>query len=119
MYQYIKGTTIHSEEHMLSATEIARVLDIYHSNPNKLTPNSRLISAVVTEYQKAIKDCSEYYYMGGRTLRVFPKDIWVPAIRMFLAKQENEPCLKIEDMYVYTCSINNKKYNYLIKKETK
>lgn len=72
-YKYIKGTTIVSDERMLSAYEIADKYDLL--TPNDFKPNEELIESIIDSYmiQHNYKE-SEYYYVekNMRIYRVYP-----------------------------------------------
>ena len=72
MYKYIKGTTILSEEHMLSASEIA---EKYHLETLDGKPNEELIIFLIDNYMRDhnYKE-SEYYYVEKdmHIYRVYP-----------------------------------------------
>lgn len=84
MYKYLKGKEFTSEEHMLSCTEIASMYCLKHCSSKK--PHSSLVSRVIKDYinSRNIK-VDEIWYLGGRhAMRVYPEEIWKPALNNFV-----------------------------------
>lgn len=83
MYEYIKGKKIQTEEHMLSASEIAVMYGIQTENKQ---PHSLMIAAILREYvNKTNLNIAEYYYPHSKgCMRVYPKLLWKPAMSDFM-----------------------------------
>ena len=83
MYEYIKGSKVQLEEHMLSATEIASTIGVVTENNR---PHGLLVSAIIRDYiYKNNLQTSEYYYVYDKgCMRVYPKEIWKKATSAFV-----------------------------------
>lgn len=83
MYEYIKGKKIQTEEHMLSASEIAVMYGIQTENKQ---PHSLMIAAILREYvNKTNLNIAEYYYPHSKgCMRVYPELLWKPAMSDFM-----------------------------------
>ena len=59
-YKYIKGHEVVMDEHMLSATELAKIYGLYTLNNN---PNGLLVTRILADYVSSNNlNVSEYYY---------------------------------------------------------
>ena len=87
MYKYIKGHEVLVDEHMLSATELAKIYGLYTSNGN---PNGILVRQVLLDYVKDTKlNISEYYYPHGHgVMRVYPQILYDRALSEFVFNLE-------------------------------
>ena len=87
MYKYIKGREVLVDEHMLSATELAKIYGLYTSNGN---PNGILVRQVLLDYVKDTKlNISEYYYPHGHgVMRVYPQILYDRALSEFVFNLE-------------------------------
>jgi hypothetical protein len=96
MYKYIKGKEVLMEEHMLSATELAKQFGLYTVNGN---PNGLLVSNVLADYVKNNNlNISDYYYPHGHgVMRVYPSIVYYKALNDFVFDLEE-----------------NTEYNYVI-----
>lgn len=83
MYEYIKGHKVLMEEHMLSATELAKMFGLYTLNNN---PNGLLVSCILADYVKDNNlNISEYYYPHGHgVMRVYPSIVYQKALSDFV-----------------------------------
>lgn len=108
MYQYIKGHKTLMEEHMLSATELAKMFGLYTLNNN---PNGLLVSCVLANYIKNNNlNVSEYYYPHSRgVMRVYPSIIYQKALNDFVFD------LVEETEYTYIDKDNKRKIGYKYK----
>ena len=107
MYKYIKGHEVLMEEHMLSATEIAKAYGFYTPN-NK--PHAKLITKIIADYTKDKENIYEYYYPYSRgIMRVYPHDVYESALLCF------NPYLIENQEYKYVCS-DGKKIKFKCKK---
>lgn len=112
MYTYYKA--VKTEEHMLYPTEIAELAGLYSLSGK---PATMLVSAILSEYISNIEGYEQYYYLikGGKQNKVYPKNVYVPAIVNFLSKLINqygeEMPLEIQKR------VGDKNYNFKIKLE--
>lgn len=83
MFTYYKA--VEKEEHMLFAKEIT---ELYQYNGKKFT--SQKISNIISGYVKANKISYEqlYYETGYGLCKVYPFDIYDPAMKWYLKKIE-------------------------------
>lgn len=101
MYEYyIKAV---SEEHMLYLKEIAIRYGLYSS---KGTPHSRLITAIMNEYQLIQKTTYPEIYWSGNLYRVWPHEQYDPAMKWFV------DIVKRTNVTQYTFS-DGKTYNFI------
>ena len=82
VYEYIKGQTITSTEHMLSATELAKCYGLYTLNNN---PNGMLVTNILADYiENNNINVAEYYYPHSKgCMRVYSAHIYHPALLDF------------------------------------
>ena len=101
-YEYVKGETFISEEHMLSCTEIAQMFGICYSKENS-KPYGRVVTSAIKDYVKRRNlKTYEFYYIGGRrALRVYPSELYLPAMKEFIFMN------KLVTEGEYTCSFEN------------
>lgn len=111
MYEYIKGRKVLEEEHMLSATELAKASGLYTLNNN---PNGVLVTHILADYVKRINlNVSEYYYPHSRgIMRVYPSIVYERSLNEFIFNLENGN----QYSYVITdANGNKKKINYIFR----
>lgn len=82
-YRYIKGHEVFMEEHMLSATELAKLFGLYTLNNN---PNGLLVSHILADYVRDSNlNVSEYYYPHGHgVMRVYPSIVYQKVLNDFV-----------------------------------
>ena len=112
MYEYIKGNKIQSNEHMLSASEIATM---YGIQTEKGKPHSLMITAILKEYvNKTNLNVAEYYYPHGKgCMRVYPELLWKPAMSNFMYYNDTD----IKEINVYKIDSDKRKFVYIINKK--
>lgn len=83
MYKYIQGKEVLLKEHMLSATELAKVYGLYTLNNN---PNGFLVSRILADYiSDKNLNIAEYYYPHSRgVMRVYPAIVYDAALSNFV-----------------------------------
>lgn len=111
MYKYIKGHEVLIEEHMLSATELAKMFGLYTLNNN---PNGFLVSCILADY---IKDSNlniyDYYYPHSRgVMRVYPSIVYDKVLYNFVFDLEENK----EYVYVTRNGDRKSKINYKYKR---
>lgn len=111
MYKYIKGHEEFAEEHMLSATELARAYGLYTLNNN---PNGLLVCKILAEYvrNKNLNIADYFYPHAHGVMRVYPEMVYdVPLTNFTFNLEENKE-------YYYVSIENDKKskINYKYKK---
>ena len=86
-YKYIKGHEIVMDEHMLSATELAKIYGLYTLNNN---PNGLLVTRILADYVSSNNlNVSEYYYPHRQgVMRVYPSFIYEKALTDFVFRLE-------------------------------
>ena len=113
MYTYYKK--IEKEEHMLYASEIALMFNLYSVNDK---PATNFVSALLGEYIKDNKlEEDQLYYVTskGFVTKVYPKDIYFKAIKKLkheLYEEYKETLLECETL---TKKVGNTKYEFKIK----
>lgn len=109
-YKYIKGREVLMDEHMLSATELAKIYGLFTLNNN---PNGLLVTRILADYiSNNNLNVSEYYYPHRQgVMRVYPSFIYEKALRDFV--------FRLEDGQKYVYIVDNKdekrKINYKYK----
>ena len=106
MYIYYKK--VESGEHMMFATEIAAMFGIVTA---KDKPNSILVGFIIQNYIKSISNLNEpLYFKGFRGMtRVYSKEMYIPAIALFL---EKEPYINKDKNDIKIYLVNGKHYNF-------
>ena len=101
-YKYIKGHEVVMDEHMLSATELAKIYGLYTLNNN---PNGLLVTRILADYVSSNNlNVSEYYYPHKQgVMRVYPSFIYEKALTDFVFRLEDEK------EYVYIVDNRNEK----------
>lgn len=99
MYKYIEGKEVLMQEHMLSATELAKLYGLLTVNNN---PNGMLVCMILSDYVKDIEFPEYYYPHGHGVMRVYPSIIYDKALSNFIAN------LKEGEKYTYTINGNQK-----------
>lgn len=113
MYTYYKE--VKSKEHMLYTTEIAQLAGIYSI---KDKPAVALVREILNDYISTLDNYEQCYYLSGgynRKNKVYPKDIYVPAIINFFVKINEEHGENIPP--TLTAKYKNKNYVYKIKQD--
>lgn len=112
MYEYIKGSKVLMEEHMLSATELAKTYGLYTLNNN---PNGLLVCCILADYVEANNlNIAEYYYPHGRgVMRVYPSLVYRKVLTDFVFDLEED----VEYTYVTKNKRDKRKINYKFKKQ--
>lgn len=89
MYKYIKGKEVLMEEHMLSATELAKQFGLYTVNGK---PNGMLVTNILADYVKNSNlNVSDYYYPHGHgVMRVYPSIVYLKALNDFVFDLEED-----------------------------
>lgn len=99
-YYYIEQ----NEEHMLFASEIAKLFGIYSSNGNY---HSVFVSKYIDDYiiNKNIKDYKQLYYMTSKKtfIKVYPKCIYLEVIKKLIKEMP-------EKNLIYEFILDNKKF---------
>ena len=110
-YKYIKGHEIVMDEHMLSATELAKIYGLYTLNNN---PNGLLVTRILADYVSSNNlNVSEYYYPHRQgVMRVYPSFIYEKALTDFVFRLEEDK----EYVYIVDNSNEKRKINYKFKK---
>lgn len=95
------------EEHMLSATELAKMYGLYTLNNN---PNGLLVYHILATYVKDSNlNISEYYYPHGRgVMRVYPSIVYTKPLMDFVFDLEENK----EYIYVANTPQGKSKINY-------
>jgi hypothetical protein len=101
MYKYIKGKEVLVDEHMLSATELAKQFGLLTVNNN---PNGLLVCQILSDYVKDSNlNISDYFYPHGHgVMRVYPFMVYDKALREFVFDLEE-----------------NKEYTYIVRDNVK
>ena len=92
-----------NEEHMLFASEIAKLFGIYSSNNNC---HFVFISKYIDDYiNKNIKDYKQLYYMTSKKtfIKVYPKYIYLEVIKKLIKEMP-------EKNIIYEFILDNKKF---------
>lgn len=113
VYEYIKGKKVSSNEHMFSATELAKKYGLFTFNMN---PNGFLVSRLLSDYVIDNNlNVAEYYYPHSHgVMRVYPEMVYRKALSDF--------CFNLEENkeYVYVSRYPEKvKINYQYKNANK
>ena len=110
-YKYIKGHEVIMDEHMLSATELAKIYGLYTLNNN---PNGLLVTRILADYVSSNNlNVSEYYYPHGHgVMRVYPSFIYEKALTDFVFRLEEDK----EYVYIVNNRNEKRKINYKFKK---
>ena len=111
MYKYIKGHEVLVDEHMLSATELAKIYGLYTLNNN---PNGLLVTRILADYVSSNNlNVSEYYYPHRQgVMRVYPSFIYEKALTEFVFRLEEDK----EYVYIVDNRNEKRKINYKFKK---
>lgn len=114
-YKYIKGCEVLSDEHMLSATEIAKLYGLLTVNGK---PNGLLACHILSDYvYKTNLNIAEYYYPHSHgVMRVYPSALYDKALTEFIFPLEEN------QVYTYTTRDQGKgrrKINYRYKQVQK
>ena len=110
-YKYIKGHKVVMDEHMLSATELAKIYGLYTLNNN---PNGLLVTRILADYVSSNNlNVSEYYYPHKQgVMRVYPSFIYEKALTDFVFRLEEDK----EYVYIVDNRNEKRKINYKFKK---
>ena len=110
-YKYIKGHEVVMDEHMLSATELAKIYGLYTLNNN---PNGLLVTRILADYVSSNNlNVSEYYYPHRQgVMRVYPSFIYEKALTDFVFRLEEDK----EYVYIVDNRNEKRKINYKFKK---
>ena len=110
-YKYIKGHEVVMDEHMLSATELAKIYGLYTLNNN---PNGLLVTRILADYVSSNNlNVSEYYYPHKQgVMRVYPSFIYEKALTDFVFRLEEDK----EYVYIVDNRNEKRKINYKFKK---
>ena len=110
-YKYIKGHEVVMDEHMLSATELAKIYGLYTLNNN---PNGLLVTRILADYVSSNNlNVSEYYYPHKQgVMRVYPSFIYEKALTDFVFRLEDDK----EYVYIVDNRNEKRKINYKFKK---
>ena len=110
-YKYIKGHEVIMDEHMLSATELAKIYGLYTLNNN---PNGLLVTRILADYVSSNNlNVSEYYYPHRQgVMRVYPSFIYEKALTDFVFRLEEDK----EYVYIVNNRNEKRKINYKFKK---
>ena len=110
-YKYIKGHEAEMDEHMLSATELAKIYGLYTLNNN---PNGLLVTRILADYVSSNNlNVSEYYYPHRQgVMRVYPSFIYEKALTDFVFRLEEDK----EYVYIIDNRNEKRKINYKFKK---
>lgn len=81
-YKYIEGREVLCDEHMLSATEIAKLYGITTANDK---PNGALVCNVLADYINSVgASMPEYYYPHSHgVMKVYPRMLYTKALNDF------------------------------------
>ena len=111
-YKYIKGYEVVMDEHMLSATELAKIYGLYTLNNN---PNGLLVTRILADYVSSNNlNVSEYYYPHKQgVMRVYPSFIYEKALTDFVFRLEEDK----EYVYIVDNRNEKRKINYKFKKK--
>ena len=111
-YKYIKGHKVVMDEHMLSATELAKIYGLYTLNNN---PNGLLVTRILADYVSSNNlNVSEYYYPHKQgVMRVYPSFIYEKALTDFVFRLEEDK----EYVYIVDNRNEKRKINYKFKKK--
>ena len=111
-YKYIKGHEVVMDEHMLSATELAKIYGLYTLNNN---PNGLLVTRILADYVSSNNlNVSEYYYPHKQgVMRVYPSFIYEKALTDFVFRLEEDK----EYVYIVDHRNERRKLNYKFKKK--
>ena len=110
MYKYIKGKEVLVDEHMLSATELAKLYGLLTINDN---PNGLLVCHVLSDYiiNNNI-NISDYFYPHNHgVMKVYPFIVYDKALRDFIFDLEEGK----EYTYVVKDNAKRSKINYKYK----
>lgn len=108
MYKYYKEIIL--EEHMLYPTEIAQIAGLTSVSGK---PASLLVSAILQDYIKTLDNYEQYYYIvGNRRNKVYPIEVYTPAILNFLQSIVEEYGDILPNKIKRT--VNNKVYTFKI-----
>lgn len=112
MYNYIKGCKVLMEEHMLSATELAKIFGLYTLNDN---PNAALISCILADYVKESNlNISEYYYPHSHgVMRVYPSVVYQKVLNDFVFDLKED----MEYSYIVNEANGKKRISYKYKQK--
>lgn len=113
LYKYIKGREVLMEEHMLSATELAKQFGLYTLNNN---PNGLLVSNILADYvDDKNLNVSEYYYPHSHgVMRVYPSFVYQKCLNDFVFDlQENT-----EYSYVVNSKNGKSRINFKYKEKS-
>ena len=104
-YEYIKGVKVLSEEHMLSATEIAATIGVCTENGR---PNALLVSSLIKQYIHSNNlQIYDYYYVYSKgCVQVYPMELWTEALSHFVYDNMNSPVNEVRE---YEVDIEGKK----------
>lgn len=100
MYKYIKGTTILSEDKMLSANEIAQNYYLWKPSDNldkELVPNGTLVDYVIDKYRNSSNyKSNEYYYINRNNIcfEVYPDELIEKAMKSFFKMLKDKESIK-------------------------
>ena len=99
------------DEHMLSATELAKIYGLYTLNNN---PNGFLVTRILADYVSSNNlNVSEYYYPHKQgVMRVYPSFIYEKALTDFVFRLEEDK----EYVYIVDNRNEKRKINYKFKK---
>ena len=105
MYEYIKGIKIQTEEHMLTATEIAATIGVCTENDK---PNALLVSSLIKEYiHNNNLQIFDYYYVYSKgCAQVYPIELWSEALSRFVY---NNMSLSVNEVREYEVDIDGRK----------
>lgn len=111
-YKYIKGYEVYMDEHMLSATELAKLYGLYTLNNN---PNGFLVCNILADYvQDKNLNVSQYYYPHSHgVMRVYPSLVYEKVLTNFVFDLEEDK----EYVYITRNQDNRHKINYKYKKQ--
>ena len=82
-YKYIRGLEIISDEHMLSATELARMYGLQTVNGK---PNAMLVSHLINDYvcKNNINVFDHYYAHSHGVMKVYPYSLYAKPLGDFV-----------------------------------
>jgi hypothetical protein len=118
MYEYIKGKKVELEEHMLSASEIATIYNIFTVEGKQ--PHGLMISALLRQFiDKTNLNVAEYYYPHSRgAMRVYPEMVWKPAMNKFIYDNNLDIDFS-NDKRIFKLDSERKKFMYIHSKTVK
>lgn len=87
-YKYIKGQEVYMQEHMLSATELAKLFGLYTPNNN---PNGLLVSRILADFiRDSNLNVSDYYYPHSHgVMKVYPAIVYQKVLNDFVFDLEH------------------------------